>query len=254
MNKIMDSSKIVVPEVADQANDRNWLEKNFTPSPAKCSSLLDLNDDCLLEVLQYITVRDAFTLLETFANRLHDVVHKRISQLKILTFDLRNAPDFTIEQLQIIGKHLKTLNICVGYSLSSDLCIFRYLKPLCYYGSIEQMTLNYVNFNEAYQQCILNLAANLRFLDLSFCQLTDELLEPILENCMLLEKLSIIGNYEWRGKSLFSIKSPKIGQITIELNDLCEEQVETFARHIGESICLIIFNKGRSNHHKGHFR
>ncbi|XP_075151528.1 uncharacterized protein LOC142225607 [Haematobia irritans] len=223
-------------------------------SPAVHTNILDLNDDCLLEILQYLSVQDTFAIIDTFNNRMNDIAYKRISQVKTLIFSLREPPQYTTDQLKIIGKHLKSLSISVGYSLSSDLCISGYLGPLCYYGSIENLTLNYVNFNEDYLECILKLASNLRILDLNFCQLTDELLQPILENCNLLETLSIIGNYGLRGKSLHHIRSSYLKTITLEMNDLCKEEVEIFEKNVGNRICLHIYNKGRYNVHKGHFR
>lgn len=208
--------------------------------------MFDLNDDCLLEVLQYLTIQETFLLLDTLGKPIKETAHRRIAQLKYLNFSLRNPPELTSGQLQIIGKYLKTLKITVGYSLSSEVCISQYLEPLCFHGSIQNVTLNYVRFDESYLKCILKLASSLRFLDLNFCQLTDELLQPIVENCLQLETLVILGNYEWKGKSLHCIKSPAIRTISVELNELCNDEVNAFKAVRGEHISLHVYDKGRN--------
>lgn len=206
---------------------------------------MDLNDDCLLEIFKYLTIQETFGILHNLGKRIDNIAHKRIAQLKSLNFSLRDPPEFSPYQLTVIGKTLKTLRISVGYSLNTEQFITRYLKPLCYHGSIQDLTLNYIQFNDAYKQCVLKLAPNLRFLDLNFCQLTDGLLQPIVESCIRLETLSIIGNYEWRGKSLHHIKSSYIKSITLELNDLCNNEVEAFKAKRGQ-VCLKVFDKGRN--------
>ncbi|XP_061398134.1 uncharacterized protein LOC133333836 [Musca vetustissima] len=203
-------------------------------NPPDETNILDLNDDCLLEIFKYLTVQETFDVLHKLGNRIDSIALKRIARLKSLSFSLRDPPEFTPYQLKVIGKTLKTLRVTVGYSLDTDKFISMYLNPLCFHGSIQDLTLNYVQFNDAYQHCVLRLAPHLQHLDLNFCQLTDELLQPIVEKCTRLETLSIIGNYEWKGKSLYHINSPNMKCITLELNDMCNDEVDAFKARRGQ--------------------
>ncbi|XP_073824398.1 uncharacterized protein [Musca autumnalis] len=230
-----------------QPEESEILNKNKVSHGNDYTTIFDLNDDCLLEIFEYLTIQETFGILNTLNKRIDNVALKRISQLKSLNFSLRDPPAFTPYQLEIIGKTLTTLNISVGYSLNAEKFISLYLKPLCLHGgSIQDLTLNYVQFNDAYQECILNLSSSLRFLDLNFSQLTDELLQPILEKCVRLETLSIIGNYEWRGKSLHHINSTNMKCITLELNEMCETEVNAYKVKRDRCACLKVYDKGRN--------
>ncbi|XP_046811451.1 uncharacterized protein LOC111689833 [Lucilia cuprina] len=207
---------------------------------------LDLNDDCLLEILKYLNIHETFTLLGGVCKRIDDIIYERLALIKHLTINLRDPPAFTTQQLEIIGRNLKSLYISAGYSLSSPLTL-NYLQPICCQGSLQFLTLHYVQFDESYQKCLMKVAAQLEFLDLSYCQLTDDLLQPILEKCSNLRALTIFGNYNLKCTSLAALKSRELKELKVEQNSNCKPEIEKFIKKNPE-VTVTIFAIGFLGH------
>ncbi|XP_065355541.1 uncharacterized protein LOC135949986 isoform X2 [Calliphora vicina] len=207
---------------------------------------LDLNDDCLVEILKYLNIHETFSLLGCVCKRIDEIIYERLALVKHLTINLRDPPTFTSHQLQIIGRNLKSLYISAGYSLSSPLTL-NYLDPICSQDTLQFLTLHYVQFDENYQKCIMNVAAQLQFLDLSYCQLTDDLLQPILEKCDNLRALTIFGNYNLRCVSLGGLKSGHLKELKVEQNSNCKREIEKFIAKNPE-VTVTIFAIGYLGH------
>uniref|UniRef100_A0A1A9WHH1 F-box domain-containing protein n=1 Tax=Glossina brevipalpis TaxID=37001 RepID=A0A1A9WHH1_9MUSC len=195
------------------------------------TTLLDLNDDCLLNIFRYLSIQDAFNVLGCFNTRIDNVSLIRIADLKNLCFSLREPPTFKRWQLKIIGQNLESLCISAGYTLSSQMALYYLQLLLCSSESrtrLRKLTIHYVKFNNDYLDCVLNVISNIKYLDLSFCQLNDELLLPILERSRKLQTLKLIANYNLECKSLHYIQSPYLNLIELEMNLRCVNEVNKF--------------------------
>ncbi|KAM7352257.1 uncharacterized protein ACRADG_004879 isoform 1-T1 [Cochliomyia hominivorax] len=210
------------------------------------TQFLDLNDDCLVEILKYLDIHETFSLLGGVCKRIDEIIYERLALVKHLTINLRDPPSFTPKQLEIIGRNLKSLYISAGYLLTSPLTL-NYLKPICDQQILQFLTLHYVNFDENYQKCLLQVAAQLQFLDLSYCQLTDELLAPILEKCQNLITLTIFGNYNLRCESLNHLKSRELKELKVEQNSNCRNEIQKFISE-NPKVTVTIFAIGYLGH------
>lgn len=209
----------------------------------KC--LLDLNDDCLMEIFQYLTVPETFSVMNVHP-RFHNVGYERVAKLKHLNINFRDPPEYTISQLEIIGSNLRSLYISAGYSMPTDL-IIQYLKPICLRAShIQTIKLHYFQFNEDCQNCLLSVASSIENLNLNYCQLDDTLLAPILKNCQNLKSLSLLGNYTLKCESLKCLNSKHLKVIELEQNDFCKEDIQSFVSE-NPHVKVIIYNQGRLN-------
>uniref|UniRef100_A0A1A9UEY4 F-box domain-containing protein n=1 Tax=Glossina austeni TaxID=7395 RepID=A0A1A9UEY4_GLOAU len=209
---------------------------------APITTILDLNDDCLLNIFKYLSIQDAFNILGCFDSRIDDAALTRIADLKSLCFSLREPPTFKRWQFKIIGQNLESVCISAGYTLSSQMSLY-YLQLLL--GSsdsksrLRELTINYVKFNDDYLECVLNVVSNIKYLDLSFCQLNDELLLPILERAGKLQILKLIANYNLECKSLHHIQSPHLNFVELELNLRSGIEVNKFiAEHVNVNIAV----------------
>lgn len=212
---------------------------------ASNKTLLDLNDDCLMEIFQYLTVPETFSLIELHP-RFENVGCKRVAKLKHLDINFREPPEFTISQLEIIGSNLRSLYISAGYSMPADM-VLQYLQPICLHAShLKTIKLHYFQFNADCQKCLISVASNVENLNLNYCQLNDELLAPILTNCTNLKTLSLLGNYTLKCESLKCLNSKNLKEVQLEQNDFCKESIQAFVvEH--PHVKVIIFNQGRLN-------
>ncbi|KAM7352258.1 uncharacterized protein ACRADG_004879 isoform 2-T3 [Cochliomyia hominivorax] len=209
------------------------------------TTLLDLNDDCLIEIFQYLTTHDTFNLMELHP-RFRDVAYERIAQLKDFNINFREPPTFTSWQLEIIGQNLKSLYISAGYSLATD-SILQYLKPICSQASqLTKIKLHYFQFDDECQKCLLNVAPTLEDLNLNYCQLTDDILGPILEKCQKLKSLSIVGNYTLKCDSLMSLTSKALKQVEVEQNAFCADSIQSYIA-ANPQVTVVVYSQGRLN-------
>ncbi|XP_023307429.2 uncharacterized protein LOC111689166 [Lucilia cuprina] len=208
-------------------------------------TLIDLNDDCLMEILQYLTIQETFHLM-SLHSRFQDVTYERIAQLKHFEVNFRELPEFTTWQLEIIGQNLKSLYISAGYSLPTDL-ILQYLKPICSQAThLNTLKLHYFQFDEECQKCLLALAPQIQDLNLNYCQLTDELLEPILKNCQKLQFLSLLGNYTLKCDSLKSLNSKYLKQVQVEQNAFSRDAIQSYVAD-NPQVSVKVYSQGRLN-------
>lgn len=207
---------------------------------------LDLNNDCLVEIFKYLNINETFSLLACICKRIDEIIYERLALVKYLTINLRDPPQFTTKQLEIIGRNLKRLYIRANYSLSPPLAL-NYMQPICCQRNLEFLMLHYVQFDEIYQKCLMNVAAQLQFLDLSYCQLTDDLLRPILEKCDNLRALTIFGNYNLTCESLNGLKSKDLKELKVEQNSNCRYEIQKFITN-NPQVTVKIFAIGYLGH------
>ncbi|XP_069963053.1 uncharacterized protein [Bactrocera oleae] len=185
-------------------------------------SLLDLNDDCLIEIFKYLSLEEAFKVIDVRNTRLTEIAHQRISTFKHLNIAIREFPNFNTEQLRIIGENICNFSMTCGYEIPTQ-NVLNIIKPLCEGAAATQQlrafSLNYVYFNNEYCQCIGKVAAKLQKLNLSYCQLTDKLLTDLLKRCNDLLELEIVGNYILTGEFLHKLHLPTLRVLKLELHD-----------------------------------
>ncbi|XP_054743904.1 uncharacterized protein LOC129248396 isoform X2 [Anastrepha obliqua] len=182
-------------------------------------SLLELNDDCLIEIFQYLSLVETFNVIDVHNNRLTDIARQRIATFKELNIQIREFPNFTSKQLQIIGASLRSLIMSAGYSIPTQ-TVLNIIKPLCEGAAttnqLREFTLNYVYFNKEICHYIGNVATKLQKLNLSYCQLTDELLTELLKKCTNLKELHVLGNYTLNGYFLQNLCIPTLRLLKLE--------------------------------------
>ncbi|XP_050320932.1 uncharacterized protein LOC126753470 isoform X2 [Bactrocera neohumeralis] len=211
-------------------------------SPLRCShyvidigismkSLLDLNDDCLIEIFKYLSLVEAFKVIDVRNARLTEIAHQRISTFKELNITIREFPNFNAEQLRIIGENIYSLSMTCGYSIPTQ-NVLNIMQPLCKGAAatnqLRVFSLNYVYFNKEYCQYIGNAAAKLQKLNLNYCQLTDKLLTDLLKSCNDLLELEILGNYTLNGEFLNKLHLPTLRVLKLELHAEWNYPMENF--------------------------
>ncbi|XP_017466069.1 PREDICTED: uncharacterized protein LOC108358984 isoform X2 [Rhagoletis zephyria] len=185
------------------------------------TSLLDLNDDCLFEIFKYLNLMETFNVLDLRNSRLTGIARQRIATFKELNIQIRELPNFTWTQLKIIGKNLRIFSLIVGYSIPTQ-TVLNIIKPLCQGAALtaqlREFSLNYVYFNEEFCQCIGDAVTKVQRVNLSYCQLTDEILSEFLKKCVSLRELYILGNYTLNGDFLRNFHTPSLRTIRLELH------------------------------------
>lgn len=208
-------------------------------------TLLDLNDDCLIEIFQYLTIQETFNLM-SLHSRFQEVAYQRIAQLKHFDVNFREPPEFTTWQLEVIGQNLKSLHLSAGYSLPTDL-ILQFIQPLCSQAShLNTMKLHYFQFDDDCQKCVMIVAPNIQDLNLNYCQLTDEILGPILQKCQNLKYLSLLGNYTLKCESLKCLNSKHLKQIQLEQNAFSRDSIQSYIAE-NPQVSVKVYSQGRLN-------
>ncbi|XP_020713071.1 uncharacterized protein LOC101452577 [Ceratitis capitata] len=184
-------------------------------------SLLDLNDDCLIEIFKYLSLVETFNLMDICNARLSNIARQRISTIKKLNIRVREFHNLNSKQLKIIGENLNDLTISAGYSIPAHV-VLNILQPICegaaVSGKMSAFALNYIFIDKAYSQCIAKVASNLQKLNLNNCQLTDELLTELLRICCNLVELQILGNYTLSGNFLHNLNLPSLRVLKLEMH------------------------------------
>lgn len=208
---------------------------NFTPSfqttELTMKSLLDLNDDCLIEIFKYLNLVDVFKVIDVRNTRLTEIAYLRISAFKELNIVIRVFPNFTPEQLRIIGENVCGLTMTCGYSIPTQ-NVLNIIQPLCEGAAATKLlrafSLNYVYFNKEYCQYIGQAATKLQKLNLNYCQLTDEFLTELLKTCNELLELEILGNYTLTGEFLHKLDLPTLRVLKLELHPEWKYPIKSF--------------------------
>ncbi|XP_067621908.1 uncharacterized protein [Eurosta solidaginis] len=194
-------------------------------------SLLHLNDDCLIEVFNYLSLEEIFNVIDIQHPRLAEIAHQKIASIKHLNIEIREFPNFTSKQLRIIGENLRSFTMTVGYSIPT-ITVFNILEPLCegaaLTNQLREFKLNYVYINKHLCDFIGKAAHNLEKVDLSYCQLTDELLIEFLKQCTNLIELHIFGNYTLRGNFLRNCFMPNMRILKLEMHADWSFPIEEF--------------------------
>lgn len=208
-------------------------------------TLLDLNDDCLNEILKYITIQDTFNFMKAHT-RFRDVAYERIAQLKHLEVNFREPPQHTLWQYEVIGMNLRSLYITAGYSLPTEV-IVQYLRQICYQAThLNTIKLHYIHFDEECQKCLISIAGNIEDLNLNYCSLTDELLGTILNKCVKLKYLSLLGNYTLKCDSLKCLNSKYLKLVQVEQNEFCKDSILAYVAS-NPQVSVKIYRQGRLN-------
>lgn len=204
-------------------------------------NILQLNDDCLINIFSYFNNYELIDLLGT-CRKLDEIIHIHLRKCKDLSFNFRHFSIDDKRLLKIVSPHLTTIELSVGYSIGSEI-ILAALQIISNCKKLRKLRLHYVVMREKYLKLIGNISSHLEKIDLSFCQLTDELMTEFFKwKCNSLKEIILIGNYTFGGVSLVYLKNLK--SLTIESHENLKINLEQLKVNNPKAE-IIIYGKGR---------
>lgn len=176
-----------------------------------------------------------------------ELVQTQLAQYRKLEIKFIDGIPFTDAELGFLGCHIVSLDISVGYSIPHksvyDL-LAAFTSHIPFDSRLQELKLNYIYMNKEHVKFLIKMAKKLTKIDFSFCNLTDELMEPFFLECSNLKEITVLGNYEFGGSSFKCLQN--MLKMTIErpvtwkldLNDMKANNPE---------LCWIIYSIGRAN-------
>lgn len=138
------------------------------------TQLVDLNDDCLSYIFSYLSLFDLRDL-ETVCMCFHHHVNSRYRRTRHLDINIRNwSADMMQYYLTKVGSHLRSLKFSGGFVINDKL-MTTYLSTIAQHcQGIQHLTVNYVRMHDKNQIVLHDVVTTLHTLDLSHCDLSDE--------------------------------------------------------------------------------
>ncbi|XP_064547680.1 uncharacterized protein LOC135434878 isoform X2 [Drosophila montana] len=140
------------------------------------TSLLVLNDDCLDNIFQYLTLEELILLFGKVHPVIDDAIDRQLHRFRHFEFSMRFPPQYDANQLLALGRHLQSININVGYSVRSD-SVLALLQPLCVGAEegarLRALKIQHANITSDYIKVISLVAPLLLELDLSRCDVQE---------------------------------------------------------------------------------
>ncbi|XP_055836494.1 uncharacterized protein LOC129905128 [Episyrphus balteatus] len=222
------------------STETNTFQVLQQPNP-DALNILQLNDDCLIKIFSYLNNYELIDLLGT-CRKLDEIIHINLRRCKDLSFNFRHFSSDDKRLLQIVSPYLTSIELSVGYSISSE-SVLAALELISNCKKLRKLRLHYVVMREKYLKLIGNISNHLEKIDLSFCQLTDELMTEFFKwKCNSLKEIILIGNYTFWGVSLIYLKNLKC--LTIESHENLKINVEQLKVNNPKAE-IIIYGKGR---------
>lgn len=152
-----------------------------------------LDDDCLVNIFQYLKLKDLLPLLGNVHYRFDAAIERQLHRFSNFQFCMRFPPPYTDEQFQALGRHLQSLKINVGYSGNSELFL-RILQQLLIgaaeTGKLRRLTISHTYICSEVVKILEMVAPQLTELDVSNCEIKDRhLFKMLLQESSQLKEL-----------------------------------------------------------------
>jgi hypothetical protein len=168
---------------------------------ASSLTLLDLHDDCLLNIFQYFDVHELINI-ENVCQTFQDITTQRYRVIRNFSTEYRTLePARTVSILQRIGGNLRSFSFSGGYLMNDKIKMLIIESVSLYCTNLSMLKLNYVQLRDFHTDLLQNIAANIETLDLGHCNLSDEI-GSFLVMFPRLKHLIIKGNGMMSGKFL----------------------------------------------------
>lgn len=173
-------------------------------------SILDLDDDCLINIFQFLSIYDlieAEKVCGTFKATCESVyASKRFHKMRIELVRLRT--EYFKDIMTRAGKSLRTFEFSGGYIMDHNVkrVMIDGVTKSC--PKLKSLSINYMQFtNELFRQ-LQHCFTNLTFLDLSRCAINELTLDITLDGEKLkgIKTLKLAGNSEMTGSFFKSMK------------------------------------------------
>uniref|UniRef100_A0A8D8C3L0 F-box/LRR-repeat protein 15 n=1 Tax=Culex pipiens TaxID=7175 RepID=A0A8D8C3L0_CULPI len=174
-------------------------------------TLDQLDEDSLLEVFGYFSF-DEFLLMSRVCTRFLQLSRRCLRKIRHFELDYRaiESRDVSEEQRQSrlrdiftnVGSNLESFKFSGGFIMNEDLKrgIVEGVALTC--GTLQHLTINYVELREEHLVALTALLSHLTGLDLGRCALRDETFGPFIAKASMLQTLAIPGNAELHGEFL----------------------------------------------------
>lgn len=172
-------------------------------------SILDLDDDCLGCIFQYLTIYElleAEKVCETFKVTCESVyASKRFHKVR---FELRYLPDRFKDIFDRVGKTLRRFEFSGGYIMDENVknTVIDGVAESC--PRLKSLSINYIQFSHDAFTRLSQCFCNLTTLDLSRCGIDESTLDAVLngEHCKSVKTLALAGNASMTGSFFKDLK------------------------------------------------
>lgn len=161
-------------------------------------SILNLDDDCLMNIFQFLSIYElieAEKVCKAFKATCYNVYSsKRFHKMRI---ELRNLrPEYYRGIFRRVGNTLRNFEFSGGYIMNEDVkrCMIDGVSKCC--PKLKSLTINYTEFSNTNFEQLQKCFTNLTFLDLSRCNLVEDILKITLdgERFRNIKTLKLAGN------------------------------------------------------------
>ncbi|SPP85490.1 uncharacterized protein LOC117587650 [Drosophila guanche] len=167
-------------------------------------NLLQLHDDCLDDILLHFGFDELLPLFNQLNRRFDDAIERQLHRFRYFQFSMRHPPAFNEGLMLLLGRHLNSLHITVGYS-TSDKDILKYLNPLCQGASeslrLHALKLDHAKWSPDIVNAVCKVASSLLFLDMRHCDVRDYQITRLLESADKMEALALLHVHNQTGES-----------------------------------------------------
>lgn len=174
-------------------------------------SILQLNDDCLLLICDYLELMDLLALKKT-CTRFDNISCEFFKQYRILDFDIDPSDKKFLTMLDAknilseIGSYIEYLLISGDRFMRSGVRILSMIPRYC--PNLKDLDINDFSLNSKMLRGFEEVFKSLDGLSLSSCSLDDGI-EKSLKHAKKLQRLDLSMNNEIRGKCLSSVRNLK---------------------------------------------
>ncbi|XP_016963621.1 uncharacterized protein LOC108033677 isoform X2 [Drosophila biarmipes] len=156
--------------------------------------LLQLNDDCLDVVFNYLELHELLELYNEIQG-FQAAIERQLHRFRDFKFSMRHPPVFNEDLFTKLGHHLNSLHINVGYS-TKDEGVLRYLNPLCQgaseTGRLKALKLDHAKWSFNIIAAVGKVVPSLLFLDMRHCDVRDYQIAQLLEGADKLKALALL--------------------------------------------------------------
>lgn len=169
--------------------------ENDLPTSKDGLNILDIDDDCIQEIFDYLDVMDLCSVAEVCerfranAQRQFAVHHKSLHFLEVATLNKHRMASF----IENFGQFAKKLNVS-RHHLPRPITMCFTNMLLWHFTSLEEVTLHRFTLDEKFAELLFPLFVRLKKLCLYECRISNAF-SNVLANCSELTKIKVIESY-----------------------------------------------------------